>query len=160
VTIKELQRLKEWTRQVTRGQRESAVFMNLWSDTMARDPSGDPVPVMQLGYAMLLDKPIVIVAPHGSKGVPRVYDGSVLPVLYPGEMARPEVQPIPMARLARGPVEVIVTGWIVEPAPGWHAWWLRVRWRIWGRWFYDGEPRLLISSTGNVSATPPSVGEP
>lgn len=64
---KELQRLKDWTRQVTRGQRESAVFLDLWSDVMADDPSAQPVPVMQLGYAMLLDKPIVIVAPHGSR---------------------------------------------------------------------------------------------
>jgi hypothetical protein len=63
----DLRRLKEWTVKVTRGQRDSAVFMNLWSDSMADDPSGDPVPVMQLGYAMLLDKPIVIVAPHGSR---------------------------------------------------------------------------------------------
>lgn len=63
----DLKKLKTWTRQVTRGQRESAVFMNLWSDTMADDPSSDPVPVMQLGYAMLLDKPIVILAKHGSR---------------------------------------------------------------------------------------------
>ena len=62
----ELRKLKDWTRRVTRGQRDSAVFLNLWSDTMATDPSSDPVPVMQLGYAMLLDKPIVIVAQHGS----------------------------------------------------------------------------------------------
>jgi hypothetical protein len=63
----ELRKLQEWTRAVTRGQRDSAVFLNLWSDSMAADPSGDPVPVMQLGYAMLLDTPIVIVAPHGSR---------------------------------------------------------------------------------------------
>lgn len=64
---KALHQLKDWTRRVTKGQRESAVFLNLWSDTMATDPSRDPVPVMQLGYAMLLDKPIVIIAPHGSR---------------------------------------------------------------------------------------------
>jgi hypothetical protein len=63
----QLLKLKEWTQKVTRGQRDSSVFMNLWSDTMATDPSSDPIPVMQLGYAMLLDKPIVIVAPHGSR---------------------------------------------------------------------------------------------
>lgn len=67
MNAKDLQQLQEWTRKVTAGQRTSSVFMNLWSDTMATDPSGDPVPVMQLGYAMLLDKPIVIVAPHGSR---------------------------------------------------------------------------------------------
>jgi hypothetical protein len=64
---KELRKLKDWTRKVTRGQRDSAVFLDLWSDVMADDPSSEPVPVMQLGYAMLLDKPIVIVAPHGSR---------------------------------------------------------------------------------------------
>lgn len=64
---KELRQLKSWTQRVTRGQKESALFMNLWSDVMADDPSSEPVPVMQLGYAMLLDKPIVIVAPHGSR---------------------------------------------------------------------------------------------
>jgi hypothetical protein len=63
----DLRRLQDWTRKVTRGQRESAVFLNLWSDSMATEPSSDPVPVMQLGYAMLLDKPIVILAPHGSR---------------------------------------------------------------------------------------------
>jgi hypothetical protein len=67
VTEKELRRLKDWTRKVTRGQRDSTVFLNLWNDKMATDPSSEPVPVMQLGYAMLLDKPIVIIAPHGSK---------------------------------------------------------------------------------------------
>jgi hypothetical protein len=63
----ELEKLKEWTREVTRGQRNSTVFMSLWHQSMADDPSRDPVPVMQLGYAMLLDKPIVVVAPHGSR---------------------------------------------------------------------------------------------
>jgi hypothetical protein len=62
----QVRKLADWTRKVTRGQKDSAVFLNLWSDTMATDPSSDPGPVMQLGYAMLLDKPIVIVAPHGS----------------------------------------------------------------------------------------------
>lgn len=66
MTPKELRKLRTWTQKVTRGQRDSAVFMNLWADSMATDPSSDPVPVMQLGYAMLLDKPIVILAPHGS----------------------------------------------------------------------------------------------
>ncbi len=66
LTKQELQQLSAWTRQVTRGQRESAVFLDLWNDKMATDPSSDPVPIMQLGYAMLLDKPIVVIAPHGS----------------------------------------------------------------------------------------------
>ncbi len=64
---KDLRQLKDWTRKVTHGVRDSSVFLNLWNDKMATDPSHDPVPVMQLGYVMLLDKPIVIVAPHGSR---------------------------------------------------------------------------------------------
>lgn len=64
---KQLDELSAWARQVTRGQRESVVFLSLWSDEMRDDPSSDPVPVFQMGYAMLLDKPIVIVAPHGSR---------------------------------------------------------------------------------------------
>jgi hypothetical protein len=63
----EVRKLAAWTRKVTRGQKESAVFLDLWNDAMATDPSQHPVPVMQLGYAMLLDKPIVIVARHGAR---------------------------------------------------------------------------------------------
>ena len=63
---KALQDLKIWAGKVTRGQRDSSVFMSLWNDAML-DPSKEPVPIFQLGYAMILDKPIVIVAPHGSR---------------------------------------------------------------------------------------------
>lgn len=63
---KDLRELKTWAGKVTRGQRDSSIFVSLWSDAML-DPSREPVPVMQLGYAMILDKPIVIVAPHGSR---------------------------------------------------------------------------------------------
>lgn len=66
MTDRELEELKRWTRLVTRGQKESASFMSLWNDKMATDPAGDPIPVMQLGYAMLLNKPIIVVAPVGS----------------------------------------------------------------------------------------------
>src|SRR5215831_14196823 len=59
--------LQTWARKVTEGQRASAVFCSLWSDGMRDDPGRDPIPVIQLGYAMLLDKPIVIVAPRGAR---------------------------------------------------------------------------------------------
>lgn len=58
--------LQRWAERATRGIRESTTFITLWSDSMASDPKGDPVPVIQLGLAMLLDKPIVIVAPVGA----------------------------------------------------------------------------------------------
>lgn len=61
-----LRDLKTWATKVTRGQRESSTFLQLWSDSML-EPSKEPVPIFQLGYAMILDKPIVIVAPHGSR---------------------------------------------------------------------------------------------
>jgi hypothetical protein len=66
MTTKQLRDLKQWATKVTRGQKDSAVFMNLWSDAML-DPGKEPVPIFQLGYAMILDKPIIIVAPHGSR---------------------------------------------------------------------------------------------
>jgi len=36
---KAFRKLQDWTRKVTRGQRDSAVFLNLWHDTMATDPT-------------------------------------------------------------------------------------------------------------------------
>lgn len=58
--------LKRWTQRVTKGQKESACFLELWSDKLREDPSKEPISLMQLGYAMILDRPIVIVAPMGS----------------------------------------------------------------------------------------------
>jgi hypothetical protein len=58
--------LQEWAERVTTGQKDSAVFLSLWSDALLK-PEDEPVPIFQLGYAMVLDKPIVIVAPEGSR---------------------------------------------------------------------------------------------
>jgi len=46
--------------------KESANFISLWNDAMARDPLDDPAVVLQIGLAMLLDRPIIVIAPHGS----------------------------------------------------------------------------------------------
>jgi hypothetical protein len=76
----DLRELKRWASRVTRGQRDAAMFMSLWSDAML-DPAKEPIPVFQLGYAMILDKPIVIVAPHGAR-VPENVIRAALAVEY------------------------------------------------------------------------------
>jgi hypothetical protein len=79
-------------------------------------------------------------------GHPRVYPGHVVPVIYPGEVASAQLgiteATLRAARETQQPVSLQVTGWIVEPAPGWHAWWRRTRYRYWGRWFSTGRPQL------------------
>lgn len=76
-------------------------------------------------------------------GEPRLYAGGSIPILYPGERATAHVDAEAIiAAHARGETEVPITEWTVEPAPGWHAWWLRVRYRVWGRWFSRSAPRL------------------
>lgn len=82
-------------------------------------------------------------------GRPRVYDSALLPMLYPGEVARPNVDQAAFeAMLERASpsgdlvVDVPITGWIVEPMAGWEGRWLRWRYRVWGRWFRTGAPKL------------------
>jgi hypothetical protein len=85
---------------------------------------------------------------HPRIGVPRVYDGASIPILYPGEVARAHVDPTAvLAALQAGATEVPVREWTVEAAPGWHARWLRVRYRCWGRWFSRGAPKLTATAT-------------
>lgn len=81
-------------------------------------------------------------------GEPRIYTGGSIPILYPGETATARVDPATlMAALERGETEVPVTDWTVEPAPGWHAWWLRLRYRVWGQWFASGAPKIEAKAT-------------
>ena len=63
---KDLDDLKTWAGKVTQGVRESSCFMQLWNDAML-DPAREPIPIFQLAYAMVLDKPIILVVPHGAK---------------------------------------------------------------------------------------------
>lgn len=83
-------------------------------------------------------------------GEPRVYDQGTIPVLYPGEVATARIDPDAVAAaLQRGEDQVAITQWTVEAAPGWHARWLRVRYRVWGRWFSrEGAPRLQVHVDG------------
>lgn len=90
-------------------------------------------------------------------GIPRCYDGSELPILYPGEVALPQVAPGAIeaalaAGLQHGTVTVQVTGWLVEPTPGWRGWWLRTRYRCWGRWCSKEPPKLVVSTTFSDNA--------
>ncbi len=79
-------------------------------------------------------------------GVPRLYEGPVLPRLYPGEQASAQLDPQSVAEaFDQGGGELRVVGWLVEPMPGWAGWWLRTRWRIWGRWFSRGQAQLDAS---------------
>ena len=57
---------REWT-EVLNHNREaltgSRIFLQLWSDNTSKDP----LACMQLGLAIILDKPIHIVVPHGAR---------------------------------------------------------------------------------------------
>jgi len=63
--FKSIEQEKEWRDALQRnkdGLANSAIFLQLWSDGISRDP----LACMQLGLCMMMDKPIHIVAPHGS----------------------------------------------------------------------------------------------
>jgi len=87
-------------------------------------------------------------------GVPRVYDGAVCPVIHPGEVARAQFDQGALRAWMADPAQygkpfqLPVTGWLVEPAPGWYARWLRLRYRILGDRFASGPPKLEV--TGSI----------
>jgi hypothetical protein len=84
-------------------------------------------------------------------GEPRIYEGDTIPKLYPGEVAIAQIDPATMvAAMQRGEASVAVTSWMVEPMPGWEGRWLRLRYRVWGRWFSTGPPRLQTSVTART----------
>src|SRR5437899_11417820 len=59
--------LMRWARSAGKGIKESAVFINLWNDKMRDDPFDDPAPLLQMGYAVFLDKPIIVLADRQAK---------------------------------------------------------------------------------------------
>ena len=61
------EQLIAWAKAATKGLRESAVFINLWDAKMHNDPFDDPMPLIQMGYSIFLDKPIVVLAPRGAE---------------------------------------------------------------------------------------------
>lgn len=54
-----------WAKKVTEGIDDSAIFMQLYKPLKSPDEAlEDPQYLLQLGYAIMLDKPIVLVASH------------------------------------------------------------------------------------------------
>ena len=77
-------------------------------------------------------------------GTPRLYPGNTIPVLYPGEQAQGRLAREAGVAAADGVVTAPVIEWLVEPMPGWYGWWLRWRYRLWGRWWSGGPPNLEV----------------
>lgn len=65
---------------------ESAIFLNLFSPEMSKQV----LPCLQLGLAIMLDKPIVIVAPEGRE-IPNNLR-CVAAAIYEGDMRDPKFQ--------------------------------------------------------------------
>lgn len=82
-------------------------------------------------------------------GVPRVYDTATCPVILPGEVAEAKIDLAELIRLIQEDPKgnhifnPPIAGWTVEPVPGWHGRYLRIRYRVWGRWF-SGKPKLEV----------------
>ena len=49
------------------GVRDSGTFLQLFNRSMVDDPLGDPLPLFQLGLAVLFDKPIVVAVEAGAE---------------------------------------------------------------------------------------------
>lgn len=82
-----LDELRGWTKRVVAGQAESACFLQLFSPDMREHPEDDPIPIMQLGYAMVLDKPILIVAVEGTAVPKNIRRAATAVEFYPaGDM--------------------------------------------------------------------------
>lgn len=68
-------------------------------------------------------------------GEPRLYDGPGVWTLYPGETACAVVSKKAVDEAsARGDTKITVDQWTVEPTPGFVAWLLRLRYRVFGQW--------------------------
>ena len=91
-------------------------------------------------------------------GVPRLYPGNEIPILYPGERAT--CAAIPFDRLVEAIDHAAERGcdsltirprqWIVTPEPGWRGAYRRWRYRIIGRWLSKlgwGQPHLVTRVT-------------
>ncbi len=61
---------ESWARRALKGVKQSTMFLQLYTPTF--DPAKDPAYALQLGAAILLDKPIVIIAPEGATVPPKL----------------------------------------------------------------------------------------
>jgi hypothetical protein len=101
-----------------------------------------------VGFARVTKLPI---------GQPRLSAGDVMPVLYPGEIATARldigdaINALVEGVSGRDWMELPVREWLIEPMPGWKGRWLRLRYRVWGRWFSRGattiETRITTTRT-------------
>lgn len=72
-------------------------------------------------------------------GVPRIYLGNEIPVVYPGEIARSGAVSLDelvdsMTAASETPASVPLEDWVVEPRPGARGVFLRLRYRLVGQW--------------------------
>lgn len=67
MTRRQARALQAWAARTIKGQFHSAVFLLLWSDAIVAAPDRQALPVLQIGYALVLDQPIAIVAPTGAQ---------------------------------------------------------------------------------------------
>jgi len=67
---KRQQQFEQWARHAMKGVKESGTFMQLHTPNF--DPAKDPEYALQLGVAILLDRPIVILAPEGVELPPKL----------------------------------------------------------------------------------------
>ncbi len=82
-------------------------------------------------------------------GVPRVYNTAICPKIYPGEVAEASIDLVKLLQIIQeNPgitnIEPPINGWIVEPAPGLYAKYLRIRYRVFGQFFKGGKPALEV----------------
>lgn len=59
--------LLAWAKTATRGLPESSIFLQLFNEKFRSDPLSEPAAVIQLGLAVLLDKPILLLVPKGAR---------------------------------------------------------------------------------------------
>lgn len=67
---KDRRTFEQWARRAMKGVKESATFIQLYAPDF--DPAKDPAYALQLGAAILLDKPLVVLAPEGATIPPKL----------------------------------------------------------------------------------------
>jgi hypothetical protein len=58
------QGMLQWSKRATAGVKESEMFVSLFSTGIEKDP----VPMLQLGYAVFLGKPLFLTVPESMRG--------------------------------------------------------------------------------------------
>jgi hypothetical protein len=88
MTPRQAAALQAWAARAIEGQMQSAVFLLLWDDAIVVAPDQQALPILQIGTALVLNQPIVIVARRDAQipdtlrrlaVVVEHYDGGQLP---------------------------------------------------------------------------------